>query len=124
MTKIVQEIEKEEQLAKEAAEQATKEDGLTEEAVANLQIEIKSLQEKYEQAVVKKRSLQTDCQNIREKLRAMSSLTSVLKSQREQWTEVVNEHQSHLTVIANCVLAAAFLAYCGSLIGTGFLGLK
>ena len=112
-----QEIEKEEQLAKEAAEQATKEDGLTEEAVANLQVEIKSLQEKYEQAVVKKRSLQTDCQNIREKLKAMSSLTFVLKYQREQWTKVVADHQSHLTVIANCVLGAAFLAYCGSLIG-------
>ena len=102
---------------KEAAEQAIKEDGMTEEAVANLQVEIKALQEKYEQAVVKKRSLQTDCQNIREKLRAMSSLTSVLRCQREQWSKVVEDHQSHLTVIANCVLAAAFLAYCGSLVG-------
>jgi hypothetical protein len=80
-------------------------------------VEIKCLQEKYEEAVVKKRALQTDCQNIREKLRAMSSLTTVLKCQREQWTRVVDQHQSHLTVIANCVLAAAFLAYCGSLVG-------
>ena len=104
-------------MAKEAAEQATKEDGISEEAVSNLQVEIKSLQEKYEEAVLNNRALQTECQNIREKLRAISSLTTVLKCQREQWNQVVDEHQSHLTVIANCVLAAAFLAYCGSLVG-------
>lgn len=121
VTFLIQEIEKEEQLAKEAAEQAAEQDAFSEEAVASLQVEIKSLQEKYEQAVVKKRSLQIDCQSIREKLRAMSSLTAVLKSQREQWNKVVEGHQSHLTVIANCVLAAAFLAYCGSLTGECYL---
>ena len=110
-------MEKDELLAREAANQAVNEEKLSEEAVSSLEVEIRSLQQQYEQAVVKKRSLQTNCQNIREKLKAMSSLTSVLKGQKEQWIKVVEEHQSHGLVIVNCILAAAFLAYCGPLIG-------
>eukprot|EP00116_Pleurobrachia_bachei_P002703 sb/3462965/ len=114
---LLKEIEKEEKLERELAEQTITDETGAETAISKLEEEISTLQCQYEEAVVRKRGLQTECQSIREKLRAMSTLTGVLKREREKWEHVVDSHQSHLLVIGNCVLAAAFLAYCAHLTG-------
>jgi len=114
---LLEDMNKEDEAAREAAKLAAEEEKLTSAAVVQFEKEIAELQGQYELAVVTKRSLQTQCQNIREKLKSMSSLTSVLKGQKEQWTTVVEEHSGAKLLLVNCILASAFLAYCGSLTG-------
>ncbi|XP_033874385.3 dynein axonemal heavy chain 8-like [Acipenser ruthenus] len=77
-----------------------------------LQSEVQQLQSEYDVAVANKHKIETELHSNKERLRAAQDVLKSLSTLEQQWKEalelcVVSE------LLTNCLLAAAFLTYCG-----------
>ncbi|XP_041109797.1 dynein heavy chain 8, axonemal-like [Polyodon spathula] len=77
-----------------------------------LQSELQQLQSEYDVAVTNKHRIETELHSHKERLRAAQDVLKRLSNLEQQWKETVQ-----LCVVSelltNCLLAAAFLTYCG-----------
>ncbi|CAK8694917.1 unnamed protein product [Clavelina lepadiformis] len=94
---------------------ATSIEELTKDDVQRLQSIVNSLQEKYDEAVVKKHRLKDELQTSQERLRSAINTLENLKPLEESWKAEIDEIISNEELVTNCILASACLTYCGGM---------
>ncbi|XP_053567991.1 uncharacterized protein LOC128657631 [Bombina bombina] len=87
---------------------------LTAEDLPTLQAEVAQLHGEYDAAVVHKHQLEAKLQSHQERLKAALDMLERLKTQENEWKEMMNQN-SVTDLLTNCLLAAAFLTYCSAL---------
>ncbi|XP_052708586.1 uncharacterized protein LOC128183562 isoform X10 [Crassostrea angulata] len=118
---LEREIEENERLQKESQEEVREERSPTPEPepdyvesdLPGLQDTVNSLQKQFDQSVVEKHSLEMELQSMNERLKAATEMVDSLKPQEASWRKHVKENDCNEMLVANCVTASAFLAYCG-----------
>lgn len=82
--------------------------------IAKLEAALQELNEKYEAAMKRRQELQEEEDLMMKRLIAADKLISGLGSERDRWTEdLKNLNTDKKLLIGNCLLSAAYLAYCG-----------
>ncbi|XP_077973667.1 uncharacterized protein LOC120348568 isoform X2 [Styela clava] len=90
-------------------------DGLTKDDVEKIADLVNDLQEKYDNAVVRKHHLRTELRTSKERLRSALATLESLKPLENAWKNELDESVTVEQVLTNCILAAAFQTYCGGM---------
>ncbi|XP_066569884.1 dynein axonemal heavy chain 8 [Amia ocellicauda] len=85
---------------------------LTAEDLPTLQSEVLQLQAEYDTAVMKKHRLEIDLQSHKERLKSAQDVLKRLRPLETQWKDTL-ELIDASGLITNCLIASAFLIYCG-----------
>lgn len=82
--------------------------------IAKLEDDLNKLNEKYEAAMKRRQELQEETDIMMRRLIAADKLITGLSSERDRWTKDLAElHLEKERLVGNCLLASAFLSYCG-----------
>ncbi|XP_030756931.1 dynein heavy chain 10, axonemal [Sitophilus oryzae] len=82
--------------------------------IAKLEADLDKLNQKYADAMKRRQELQEETDIMMRRLEAADKLISGLSSEKNRWTEDLNQlHLEKERLIGNCLLCSGFLAYCG-----------
>ncbi|XP_071504103.1 dynein axonemal heavy chain 5-like [Diadema antillarum] len=87
----------------------------TEADIPTLQEEVTELQRQFDASVVEKHSLEIELSASNERLRAATNMIVSLQQEKERWQTYVDENSDNECLLSNCIVAAAFLTYCGGM---------
>ncbi|CAH1799095.1 unnamed protein product [Owenia fusiformis] len=88
---------------------------LDEDQLPKIQSEVDALQAQFDAAVVEKHSLELELQSMNDRLKAATDVIESMRQQELLWRQHCKEYDCNEVLLANCIAAAAFLTYCGSM---------
>ncbi|CAF1326895.1 unnamed protein product [Adineta steineri] len=77
-----------------------------------LENQLAEAQKRFDTAAVEKNKLKKEYESCQLRLQAAITVTESLSDLEDQWTKWIAEHSTHDQTLTNCILAAAYMAYC------------
>nr|CAB3238692.1 dynein heavy chain 8, axonemal-like [Phallusia mammillata] len=90
-------------------------EGLTKDDIQMLQGSVNAMQQRYDEAVVKKHRLKDELLTSQERLRSALNTLESLKPLEQSWSHELADTITSEELVTNCILAAAYLTYCGGM---------
>ena len=102
-----------ENLEKQAKILQDKQDEMV-ETISNLEKSIARYKDEYALLISETQSIKTEMEQVKDKVERSVSLLNNLSSEQERWEESSETFQEHMsTLVGDCLLSSAFLAYSG-----------
>ncbi|XP_071818739.1 dynein axonemal heavy chain 5-like isoform X4 [Apostichopus japonicus] len=119
LQRVQEELEKDTVAAKAEPEEEKQEEEeeiiYSEADIPMLEEEVTKMQGEFDAAVVVKHKLDIELSASNERLKAATSMIHSLRAEGQRWKAYVDQNAENEWLLTNCLVASAYLAYCGAM---------